>query len=53
MLMKKKLIVSLAAAAALSASFIAGAAIEENRLTVRVNGDKGYNGIAKVGERTP
>ena len=49
--MKKKLIVSLAAAAALATSFIAGAAIDENQLTVWVNGDKGYNGIPKVGER--
>ena len=49
--MKKKLIASLAAAAALGTSFLANAAIEKNQLTVWVNDDKGYNGIAKVGER--
>lgn len=49
--MKKKLIASLAAIAALGTSFIASAAIEKNQLTVWVNGDKGYNGIAKVAEK--
>ena len=39
--MKKKLIASLAAIAALGTSFIASAAIEKNQLTVWVNGDKG------------
>ena len=47
--MNKKLIASLVGIATLGTAFLANAAIEENQLTVWVNGDKGYNGIAKVG----
>ena len=49
--MNKKLIATLIAGALLGLSSAAGAAIAENQLTLWVNGDKGYNGIAKVGER--
>lgn len=49
--MNKKLIASLVGIATLGTAFLANAAIEENQLTVWVNGDKGYNGIAKVGDR--
>ena len=49
--MNKKLIASLVGIATLGTAFLANAAIEENQLTVWVNGDKGYNGIAKVGEK--
>ncbi|MDY6375118.1 MAG: hypothetical protein SPL69_03300 [Succinivibrionaceae bacterium] len=51
--MNKKLIASLAlvCTASLGAAFSAGALIPENQLTIWVNGDKGYNGIAKVGEK--
>jgi maltose/maltodextrin transport system substrate-binding protein len=49
--MNKKLIASLVGIATLGTAFLANAAIEENQLTVWVNGDKGYNGIARVGDR--
>ncbi|GAM63217.1 maltose/maltodextrin ABC transporter [Vibrio ishigakensis] len=32
-------------------SFGAHAAIEEGQLTIWINGDKGYNGLAEVGKR--
>lgn len=48
--MNKKLIASLAFAASLGAAFSADALIAEGQLTIWINGDKGYNGIAKVGE---
>ena len=51
LLMNKKLIASLVCAASLGAAFSADALIAENQLTIWVNSDKGYNGIAKVGER--
>ena len=38
-------------AASLGAAFSADALIAENQLTIWVNSDKGYNGIAKVGEK--
>ena len=44
--MKKKLIASLAAAAALGTSFLANAAIEKNQLTVWVNDDKALGAAA-------
>ena len=50
LLMNKKLIASLVCAASLGAAFSADALIAENQLTIWVNSDKGYNGIAKVGE---
>ena len=42
---------SLLALAVLATTVSANAAIEKDQLTVWVNGDKGYNGIAKVGEK--
>ncbi len=49
--MKKNLsIVALCTMAALG-SFNANAAIEEGQLTIWINGDKGYNGLAEVGQR--
>lgn len=49
--MNKKLIASAIAAATLGMSTLASAAIEEGQLTIWINGDKGYNGLAKVGEK--
>ena len=49
--MKKKLLASAICAAIAGFSFSANAAIEKGQLTVWVNGDKGYNGMAKVGEK--
>ena len=47
--MKKTILASLIGALTLGASISANAAIEKDQLTIWVNGDKGYNGIAKVG----
>ena len=49
--MKKTILASLIGALTLGASISANAAIEKDQLTIWVNGDKGYNGIAKVGEK--
>ena len=49
--MKKTIQASLIGALTLGASISANAAIEKDQLTIWVNGDKGYNGIAKVGEK--
>ena len=49
--MNKKLIATLIAGALLGLSSAAGAAIAENQLTVWVHSDKGYDGIARVGEK--
>lgn len=49
--MKKTLIASAIAVATLGMSVAASAAIEEGQLTIWINGDKGYNGLAKVGEK--
>ena len=49
--MKKTILASVICAITLGASFSANAAIEKDQLTIWVNGDKGYNGIAKVGEK--
>lgn len=49
--MKKKLsIVALCTMATLG-TLNANAAIEEGQLTIWINGDKGYNGLAEVGQR--
>ncbi len=50
-IMKKTILATAVAAATLACSFSANAAIAKDQLTIWVNGDKGYNGIAKVGER--
>lgn len=54
--MKKRLNVSTLTKVALSTivalgSFSANAAIEEGQLTIWINGDKGYNGLAEVGKK--
>ena len=50
-IMKKTILATAVAAATLACSFSANAAIAKDQLTIWVNGDKGYNGIAKVGEK--
>lgn len=49
--MKKTILASAICAVTLGLSMSANAAIEKDQLTIWVNGDKGYNGIAKVGEK--
>lgn len=49
--MKKSVIASLVAAATLGLSSMAGASIESGKLVIWVNGDKAYDGIAKVGQK--
>jgi maltose/maltodextrin transport system substrate-binding protein len=53
--MKNKLstvaICTLAALGSLSVNFAANAAIQEGQLTIWINGDKGYDGLAKVGKK--
>ncbi len=49
--MTRKIIASLVAAVTLGLSATAGAGIEAGKLVVWVNGDKGYNGIEKVGKK--
>ena len=49
--MNKKLIASTIAAATLGVSCLANAAIEEGQLTIWINGDKGYDGLAQVGAK--
>ncbi len=48
--MKKTVIASLIGTLLAGAASTAYAAIEEGQLTIWVNGDKGYNGLAKVAE---
>lgn len=49
--MKKTILASVICAVTLGVSATANAAIEKDQLTIWVNGDKGYNGIQKVGEK--
>ena len=49
--MKKTILASVICAVTLGVTATANAAIEKDQLTIWVNGDKGYNGIAKVGEK--
>ncbi len=49
--MKKTILATVVCAMTLGFSVSANAAIEKDQLTVWVSGDKGYNGIAKVGEK--
>lgn len=49
--MKKTILATVVCAMTLGMSVSANAAIEKDQLTIWVNGDKGYNGIAKVGEK--
>ncbi len=49
--MKKKIIATLVAAATLGISSMASAGIEAGKLVIWVNGDKGYNGLEKVGKK--
>ncbi|MGN0902466.1 MAG: maltose/maltodextrin ABC transporter substrate-binding protein MalE [Succinivibrio sp.] len=49
--MKKTILASAIVAAVLGVTSTANAAIQKDQLTIWVNGDKGYNGIAKVGEK--
>ncbi|GGB16265.1 maltose/maltodextrin ABC transporter substrate-binding protein MalE [Agarivorans gilvus] len=49
--MKKTILASAIAVASLGMAANAFAAIEEGQLTIWVNGDKGYNGLAEVGKR--
>ncbi|WP_432467922.1 maltose/maltodextrin ABC transporter substrate-binding protein MalE [Agarivorans sp. Z349TD_8] len=49
--MKKTILASAIAVASLGMVSNAFAAIEEGQLTIWINGDKGYNGLAEVGKR--
>ena len=49
--MKKKLLSSLIGLATLGVVWTANAAIEGGQLTIWINGDKGYNGLAEVGKK--
>lgn len=49
--MKKKLLSSLIGLATLGVACSATAAIDEGQLTIWINGDKGYNGLAEVGKK--
>ena len=49
--MKKTVLATLVGLAAFGMSQVASAAIEEGQLTIWVNGDKAYDGIAKVGKK--
>ncbi|GAA5214976.1 maltose/maltodextrin ABC transporter substrate-binding protein MalE [Corallincola platygyrae] len=49
--MKKTILATAVAAATLGMSATASAAIEEGQLTIWINGDKGYNGLAEVGKK--
>ncbi len=48
--MKKTVIASLIGTVLMGAAVSANAAIEQNQLTIWLNGDKGYNGLAKIAE---
>lgn len=49
--MKKTILASVICAMTLGVCASANAAIEKDQLTIWVNGDKGYNGIQKVGDK--
>lgn len=49
--MKKTILATVVGLAAFGLSQVASAAIEEGQLTIWVNGDKSYDGIAKVGKK--
>ena len=49
--MKKNIISLLVMAATLGLSSVASAGIETGKLVIWVNGDKGYDGLAKVGQK--
>ncbi len=49
--MKRTLLASAIAVATLGLAGTASAAIEEGQLTIWINGDKGYNGLQKVGDK--
>ena len=49
--MKKTILATVVGLAAFGLSSVASAAIEEGQLTIWVNGDKAYDGIAKVGKK--
>jgi maltose/maltodextrin transport system substrate-binding protein len=49
--MKKKLLSSLIGLATLGVVWTANAAIEGGQLTIWINGDKAYNGLAEVGKK--
>lgn len=49
--MKKTILASAIAVASLGLAATANAAIEEGQLTIWLNGDKGYNGLQKVGDK--
>lgn len=49
--MKKTVLATVVGLAAFGLSQVASAAIEEGQLTIWVNGDKSYDGIAKVGKK--
>ncbi len=49
--MKKTILATVVGLAAFGLSQVASAAIEQGQLTIWVNGDKSYDGIAKVGKK--
>ncbi|WP_026960188.1 MULTISPECIES: maltose/maltodextrin ABC transporter substrate-binding protein MalE [Aliagarivorans] len=49
--MKKTILATAVAVASLGMAATASANIEEGQLTIWINGDKGYNGLAEVGKR--
>lgn len=49
--MNKNILALVIGAATTLSSFSVSAAIEEGQLTIWINGDKGYNGLAEVGKR--
>ena len=50
-MMKKPILASVICAVTLGVTATANAAIKKDQLTIWVNGDKGYNGIEKVGKK--
>ena len=49
--MKKLLTLAASAIAISAASIMPSFALEEGKLVVWINGDKGYNGLAEVGKK--
>jgi len=49
--MKKTILATAIAVATLGMAANASAAIEEGQLTIWINGDKGYNGLAEIGKK--
>ena len=47
----KKTLTTLAVLVALSSVNVAHAKMDEGKLTIWINGDKGYNGLAEVGKK--